>query len=160
MVSSTLFPLLLLFLAACGKKPDDDTQIRKLIEDFAHAENQRNATQLTGLFAPDGDIYIQNKRLASGTKQISASLLPRIPWSEIGPATYRVETVRKLDPHFAIVDTDRTYFTPVMKRSTFATFVLERTHDGWRIASYRNVLPGPPLSTDSTFERGKEPGAK
>lgn len=148
--------LFLLLLTACRTKADDDAAIRKLIDDFARAENQRNAAGLSALFAPDGDIFVQNKRLASGTKQIAASLQPRIPWSEIGPASYRIENLRKLDSHFAIVDTERTYFTPVMKRSTSATFVLERTHEGWQIASYRNMLLGPPLSTDSTFE----PGAK
>ncbi len=130
-------------------KGDDDRQIRKLVDDFARAENKRDGGGLVEFFAVDGDVVVQNVRLTRD--QIPKSLVPLLPWSETGPAVYHVQRIRVLRSGAALADTERTYFTSTLMRSSSCTFILVKENNQWRIASYRNAVLAPAISRDSPF---------
>ncbi len=131
-------------------KGDEDAAIRKLIDNFAKAENKRDGGGLIQFFTADGDVVVQNTRLTRD--QISKSLVPLLPWSETGPAVYHVQRIRMLHPGAALVDTERTYFTSTLMRSSSCTFVLAKENNQWRVASYRNAVLATPMSKDSPFD--------
>lgn len=127
----------------------EENAVRQFVDQFARAENTRNVEQLSQLFTVDGEAVVQNSVVAHGRDEIKKAVTPRLPWSEVGPATYKVERIRLLDAKSAVVDAKRSTVSPALVRSSAATFILSKEKAGWRVASYRCSSPAP--LADSPF---------
>jgi uncharacterized protein (TIGR02246 family) len=133
----------------------DEAAIRQFIDQFAQTENSRDGEKLSLLFAPDGEAVVQNEAIASGRDAIRKGVTPRLPWSEMGPATYKVRRIRFVNPDIALVDAQRAMFSSTFVRSSAVLFILRRRREGWRVESYRSASEKQPPLADSPFASGK-----
>lgn len=131
---------ILLCLTACAK-PAPTTQaadpVRQLVDGFQRAEAASDGARVSSLFSSDGALWINGKQVAQGPDAIRKYWPPRVPWSERTPASYCVWRIQYPKPSLAVVDTVRSYYSPIGRNEAECVFTLVKQPDGsWRILSY------------------------
>jgi uncharacterized protein (TIGR02246 family) len=134
-----------------GQVDSSDSAIRKLIHDFAAAEDHHDGKAIAALFTTGGQVSIQGRVVASGSDQIAESVAPKIPWSERFGPVYTIRQIRMVNGRNATVDAERVFQGPVLKRSSSTTFVVVKLGPAWRVSSYQDAENGTDRSPDPVF---------
>jgi uncharacterized protein (TIGR02246 family) len=143
----TVFLLVLFTSAAYGQSASrqaDDAAVRNLIQQYMDARNSRDAVKVRSLFTEDADQLVSTGEWRRGVDAVVrgavASSQKEAPRSSI-----QVEAIRFLQRDLALAD--GRYQTVSAgsnaSRNMWTTLVIKRTHQGWRIAAIRNMLPAP-----------------
>ncbi len=141
LVSNALIP------AALGQRgrAADDTAIRSLVARYVAAREQRDEKAVAALFTADADQLVSSGEWRKGRENLVKGAMASSQASS-GKRTITVESVRFLTADVAIADGRYEIAgsggTP--DRHMWASLIVTRTGEGWRIAAIRNMLPAAP----------------
>jgi ketosteroid isomerase-like protein len=108
----------------------DDAAIRKVIANFADAENKHDGKAIANLFLPDSpDREPISKQIASEGGV----------WTEKGPKRIDVDGIRFVKPDVALVDTTAKWYQSIMHASSRQMLILVKDHGEWKISVYRGL---------------------
>ena len=123
----------------------DGAAIRRLVQKYVDAREQKNAQAVEALFTSDADQLVSSGEWRKGRDQVVRGAMASSERTG-GKRTIALESIRYIDSGVAIAD-GRYVLTGLAGGTTrrmWSTFVLKRTSDGWRIAAIRNMLPAAP----------------
>jgi uncharacterized protein (TIGR02246 family) len=143
---STLAAFLMLSAPAFGQNKDE-AAIRDVVQQYAEARNRSDAKALEALFTSDADQLVSSGEWRRGRDAVVKGSLASSA-NASGRRAFTVETVRLLDPAVALVDSRYEIGGSggAAPRSMWATWLLVKSPEGWRISAIRNMLPAPPAS--------------
>jgi uncharacterized protein (TIGR02246 family) len=126
---------------ASAQSPDE-AAIRDVVRQYTEARNRNDEQALAALFAPDADQLVSSGEWRRGRGAVVKGSLASSQASA-GQRTFTIETLRMLAPTVAMVDSRYEIATTdgSVPRRMWATWILVKTGDGWRIAAIRNMLP-------------------
>jgi uncharacterized protein (TIGR02246 family) len=121
----------------------DEAAIRDLVAKYVDARNRGDAKALEALFAPNADQLVSTGEWRRGRDAVIKGSLAS---TSGGQRALTVDTIRVLAEGVAIVDSRYEIGAGDggAPRRMWATWMLVKTPDGWRIAAIRNMLPAPP----------------
>jgi uncharacterized protein (TIGR02246 family) len=131
--------------AATGQTPAaDEAAVRGLVKQYVDARERNDAKSVEALFTKDADQLVSSGEWRRGRDQLVKGAMASSAQSG-GKRTITVETVRF--PASGVAIADGRYEIAGLQggeaRKMWATFVMTREQDGWRIAAIRNMLPAP-----------------
>jgi uncharacterized protein (TIGR02246 family) len=170
-LSAQIFGLLITSMFAQNRPVGGENAARKLIADYAAAENKHDVQGMAALFRDDAVFRTVQGFLTKGRTEIEKNLAGS--YSGVfknSHATFEVMEVTPIRPDVIMVDAVMERLgvqapdgTPIPgQRKSLVNFVLTQEPEGWRIASYRNNVvisfvpggptvlgpaPGPPTAT-------------
>jgi uncharacterized protein (TIGR02246 family) len=120
----------------------DEAVIRDLVKQYAEARNRGDAKALDALFVPEADQLVSSGEWRKGRDAVVKGSLASSQASA-GQRAFTVETIRLVAARTAIVDSryEIAATDGGAPRRMWATWILVKTADGWRIAAIRNMLP-------------------
>lgn len=119
----------------------DEAAIRALVGRYVDARETQAPAAIAALFADDADQHTTTGEWRRGRAEIVAGGL-RSSAATPGTRTIRVETVRFLTPDVAIADGPYVITADgAAPRRMWATIVVVRQGEGWRITAIRNMAP-------------------
>jgi uncharacterized protein (TIGR02246 family) len=123
----------------------DEVAIRALVQKYTDARNKGEAKTLEALFVEHADQLVSSGEWRRGRDAVVKGSLASSA-SASGQRAFTVETIRMLSETVAIVDSryEIAGSGGAPPRNMWATWLLVRTADGWRIGAIRNMLPAPP----------------
>jgi len=119
--------------------------VRALVEAYSAARDKSDAAALTALFTADADQLVSSGEWRKGRDAVVKGAMASSR-STGGKRTITVEQVRFVAPDVAIADGryELTGLSGGTNRSMWATLIMKKTSNGWRIAAIRNMLPAAP----------------
>ena len=125
--------------------PTDDAAVRALVEAYSAARDKGDGAALTALFTADADQLVSSGEWRKGRDAVVKGAMASSR-STGGKRTITVEQVRFVAPDVAIADGryELTGLSGGTNRSMWATLIMKKTSNGWRIAAIRNMLPAAP----------------
>ena len=130
------------FLARAQAPSPEETAVRDVVRKYVDARDTIDPQAIEALFTRDADQLVSNgewrKGLAAVVKGTMASSR-----NSSGKRTITVESVRFVSPGVAIADGryEIAGATAADTRKMWATLVLAKESEGWRISAIRNMLP-------------------
>jgi uncharacterized protein (TIGR02246 family) len=123
----------------------DEAAIRETVARYVDARERIDPQAVETLFTPDADQLVSSGEWRKGRDAVVRGTMASSR-STGGTRTINVESVRFVTPDVAIADGryEITGLAGGEARRMWATLVLRRTENGWRIAAIRNMLPAPP----------------
>jgi uncharacterized protein (TIGR02246 family) len=128
-----------------GARGHDEAEIREVVGKYVAAREQIDAQAVEQLFTGDADQLVSSGEWRRGRDAVVRGAMASSR-STGGKRSITVETVRLVTPEVAIADGryELTGLAGGETRMMWATLVLKRTGNGWRITAIRNMLPAPP----------------
>ena len=117
----------------------DEVAIRGLVARYVDARDQKDPKATEALFTADADQLVSSGEWRKGRDALVRGAMASSEASG-GKRTITVETVRFLSPDVAIAD-GRYEIAGPQPRRMWASLIMKRTAEGWRIAGIRNMLP-------------------
>jgi len=121
---------------------DDEAAIRAIVARYVDARDQKDPKATEALFTADADQLVSSGEWRKGRDALVKGAMASSEASG-GKRTITVETVRFLSADVAIADGRYEIAGPTPRRM-WASLIMKRTADGWRIAGIRNMLPAVP----------------
>jgi len=131
---------------AQGSTPgNDEAPIRKIVSKYVDARERNDPKAVEALFTSDADQLVSSGEWRKGRDAVVRGAMASSR-STGGKRTITVEQVRFVAPDVAIADGryELTGLSGGTNRSMWATLIVKKTSNGWRIAAIRNMLPAPP----------------
>jgi uncharacterized protein (TIGR02246 family) len=131
---------------AQGSTPgNDEAPIREIVGKYVDARERNDPKAVEALFTSDADQLVSSGEWRKGRDAVVRGAMASSR-STGGKRTITVEQVRFMTPDVAIADGryDLTGLSGGTNRSMWATLIVKKTSNGWRIAAIRNMLPAPP----------------
>ena len=122
----------------------DEVAVRALVARYQEARDKSDGAALTGLFAKDADQLVSSGEWRRGRDAVVKGSLGSSQQAP-GKRTFTLETVRMIAAGVAIADSR--YDIEQADGSTrrmWASWVLVKDGDAWKIAAIRNMLPAAP----------------
>ena len=131
--------------AQAPARPADEAAVRDVVRRYVDARDRRDAQAIGALFTDDADQHTTAGQWRRGRAAIVPGTLASSQ-ANPGQRSIAVETVRFLAADVAIADGPYTIGAAGGDpgRRMWATIVLVRQGDGWRISAIRNMLPTVP----------------
>jgi uncharacterized protein (TIGR02246 family) len=144
-VFATTAAVLLFAAASVSSQAADEAAIRALVQKYTDARNKSDAKALDALFVEHADQLVSSGEWRRGRDAVVKGSLASSA-SAAGQRAFTIETIRMLSDTVAIVDSryEIAGSGGAPPRNMWATWLLVRTPDGWRIGAIRNMLPAPP----------------
>ncbi|MFL6465902.1 MAG: SgcJ/EcaC family oxidoreductase [Bryobacteraceae bacterium] len=122
----------------------DETAIRDLIQKYMDARNNKDAEKTRSLFTEDADQLVSTGEWRKGIDAVVRGAMASSQ-KEAAKSSIQVEAIRFLDPGIALVDGryETVSAATGASRKMWATLVVKRVGQDWRIAAIRNMLPAP-----------------
>ncbi len=133
------------FTPMVASAADDEAAVRELVRKYVDARDKMDPAATEALFTKDADQLVSTGEWRKGRDELVRGAMASSRTEE-GKRTITVETVRFLSPDVAIADGRYQIAGAGGTRSMWATLVMTRTPEGWRIAAIRNMLPSPPAT--------------
>lgn len=120
----------------------DDAAIRQVVQKYVDARESRDAGAVEALFTSDADQLVSSGEWRRGRAEVVRGTMASSQNSG-GKRTITVTTVRFLAAGVALADGryEITGMANGASRKMWASLVLTRGAEGWRIAAIRNMLP-------------------
>lgn len=132
-------------ISSADVSAEDAAAIKEVVRKYVAAREENDAAAVTALFTPDADQLVSSGEWRKGRDALVRGAMASSQRSG-GKRTIAVETIRAVAP--AVVLADGPYEIAASPgnaaRKMWATFVMTKQPDGWRIAAIRNMLPAPP----------------
>lgn len=130
---------------ASGQTPAaDEAAVKGLVKQYVDARERNDAKAVEALFTKDADQLVSSGEWRRGRDEVVKGAMASSARTG-GTRTITVETVRF--PASGVAIADGRYEIGGLQggeaRKMWATFVMTREKDGWRIAAIRNMLPAP-----------------
>jgi uncharacterized protein (TIGR02246 family) len=124
---------------------NDEAAIREIVGKYVDARERIDPQGVEALFTIDADQLVSSGEWRRGREAVVRGTMASSR-STGGRRSITVETVRFVTPEVAIADGryELTGLSGGATRSMWATLVLKRTGQGWRITAIRNMLPAAP----------------
>jgi uncharacterized protein (TIGR02246 family) len=131
--------------APSAAQTTEETAIRDVVRQYAEARNRQDAKALEALFVSDADQLVSSGEWRRGRDAVVKGSLTSSQ-ARAGQRAFTVDTVRVVSPGVALVDSRYEIGASegTVARRMWATWLLVKTPEGWRIAAIRNMLPAPP----------------
>jgi uncharacterized protein (TIGR02246 family) len=128
-----------------AKRHGYEADIFVVIQNYEHARNSPNASQIEALFTTDADQLVSSGEWRKGRRAIVSGTMASSRRTG-GHRRIIVESIRLVAPGVAIVDGryELTGLAGGTTRRMWSTFIMTRGPKGWRIAAIRNMLPAAP----------------
>ena len=134
------------FLASVGLaaqtsvSSQDEAAVREVVRRYVNARELKDPAAIEALFTSDADQHTTSGEWRRGRAQIVPGTLES---SKRNPGTrmITVQAVRFITSDVAIADGPYEIAGAGGTRRMWATLVLKREADGWRIAAIRNMVP-------------------
>jgi uncharacterized protein (TIGR02246 family) len=126
--------------AAFAQKPADEAAVRDVVKRYVDAREARDAKAIESLFTSDADQLVSSGVWRKGRAEVVKGTLASSEASG-GKRTITVETVRFFSPDVAVADGRYEIAGGAETRKMWASLVIVRKPEGWRIAAIRNMLP-------------------
>uniref|UniRef100_Q01V51 Alpha/beta hydrolase fold-3 domain protein n=1 Tax=Solibacter usitatus (strain Ellin6076) TaxID=234267 RepID=Q01V51_SOLUE len=117
----------------------DEAAIREIVARYVDARDQKDPQATAALFTEDADQLVSSGEWRRGREALVKGAMASSEASG-GKRTITVETVRFLSADVAIADGRYEIAGPTPRRM-WASLIMKRTAEGWRIAAIRNMLP-------------------
>lgn len=128
-------------LAAPPSRAADEAAIRALVRSYVDARELRSPEAVGALFTPDADQHTTAGEWRRGRAEIVPGTM-RSSAATTGVRNITVQTLRFLTADVAIADGPYTITGPGPEvRRMWATLVVTRQAEGWKIAAIRNATP-------------------
>lgn len=133
------------WLAQGGGGSNDEAAVRQVVSKYVDARERIDPKAVEELFTSDADQLVSSGEWRKGRDAVVRGTMASSR-STGGKRSITVESVRFLTPDVAIADGryELTGLAGGATRNMWATLVLKRTEQGWRIAAIRNMLPAAP----------------
>jgi uncharacterized protein (TIGR02246 family) len=133
------------WVAQTGVRVNDEAAIREIVGKYVDARERIDPQGVEALFTIDADQLVSSGEWRRGREAVVRGTMASSR-STGGRRSITVETVRFVTPEVAIADGryELTGLSGGATRSMWATLVLKRTGQGWRITAIRNMLPAAP----------------
>ncbi len=130
------------WFAQNSARGNDETAIREIVSKYVDARERIDPKAVEDLFTSDADQLVSSGEWRKGRDAVVRGTMASSR-STGGKRSITVESVRFVTPDVAIADGryELTGLAGGATRSMWATLVLKRTENGWRIAAIRNMLP-------------------
>jgi uncharacterized protein (TIGR02246 family) len=124
---------------------NDEAPIREIVSKYVDARERNDPKAVEALFTGDADQLVSSGEWRKGRDAVVQGAMASSR-STGGKRTITVEQVRFLTPEVAIADGryELTGLSGGTNRSMWATLIMKKTGNGWRIAAIRNMLPAAP----------------
>jgi uncharacterized protein (TIGR02246 family) len=123
----------------------DEAAVREVVRKYVSARESRDPEAIGALFTADADQLVSDGTWRKGRDELVRGMLDSSKRTG-GRRSIQVESVRFLAPDLALVDGryKQAGLAGGKDRELWATLILRRGPEGWRIAAIRNMLPAPP----------------
>jgi uncharacterized protein (TIGR02246 family) len=134
------------FLASVGLaaqtsvSSQDEAAVREVVRRYVNARELKDPAAIEALFTSDADQHTTSGEWRRGRAQIVPGTLESSKRNP-GTRTITVQAVRFITSDVAIADGPYEIAGAGGTRRMWATLVLKREADGWRIAAIRNMVP-------------------
>ena len=131
---------------AQGSTPgNDEAPIQEIVKKYVDARERNDPKAVEALFTNDADQLVSSGEWRKGRDAVVKGAMASSR-STGGKRTITVEQVRFVAPDVAIADGryELTGLAGGTNRSMWATLIMKKTSNGWRIAAIRNMLPAAP----------------
>jgi uncharacterized protein (TIGR02246 family) len=118
----------------------DEAAVREVVQRYVNARELKDPAAIEALFTADADQHTTSGEWRRGRAQIVPGTLESSKRNP-GTRTITVQAVRFMTSDVAIVDGPYEIAGAGGTRRMWATLVLKREADGWRIAAIRNMVP-------------------
>jgi uncharacterized protein (TIGR02246 family) len=118
----------------------DEAAVREVVRRYVNARVLKDAAAIEALFTADADQHTTSGEWRRGRAQIVPGTLESSKRNP-GTRTITVQAVRFMTSDVAIVDGPYEIVGAGGTRRMWATLVLKREADGWRIGAIRNMVP-------------------
>jgi uncharacterized protein (TIGR02246 family) len=138
---------LLLAIGAWTQTPNkDEAAIRGVVSQYVAAREAIDPKAVEALFTSDADQLVSSGEWRKGRDAVVRGSIASSRNSG-GKRTITVESIRMITADVAIADGryELAGMAEGATRSMWATLVLKRTEQGWRITAIRNMLPAAPV---------------
>ena len=124
---------------------NDEAPIREIVSKYVDARERNDPKAVEALFTGDADQLVSSGEWRKGRDAVVRGAMASSR-STGGKRTITVEQVRFVTPDVAIADGryELTGLSGGTNRSLWATLVMKKTSNGWRISAIRNMLPAAP----------------
>ena len=124
---------------------NDESPIREIVSKYVDARERNDPKAVEALFTGDADQLVSSGEWRKGRDAVVQGAMASSR-STGGKRTITVEQVRFVTPDVAIADGryELTGLSSETNRSMWATLVVKKTSNGWRISAIRNMLPAAP----------------
>lgn len=143
-VLTCLFAVLSVGILGAQAKPagaHDEGAVRDVVRKYVDARARSDAKAVAALFTEDSDQLTSSGEWRKGRDEVVKGSLASSQ-RNAGRRTIEVETVRFVADDVAVADGRYEIAAEgAATRRMWATFVMRRGRDGWRIAAIRNMLP-------------------
>ena len=129
-----------------GSTPgNDEAPIREIVNKYVDARERNDPKAVEALFTNDADQLVSSGEWRKGRDAVVKGAMASSR-STGGKRTITVEQVRFVAPDVAIADGryELTGLSGGTNRSMWATLIMKKTGNGWRITAIRNMLPAAP----------------
>jgi uncharacterized protein (TIGR02246 family) len=131
---------------AQGSTPGhDEAPIREIVSKYVDARERNDPKAVEALFTNDADQLVSSGEWRKGRDAVVRGAMASSR-STGGKRSITVEQVRFVAPDVAIADGryELSGLAGGTNRSMWATLIMKKTSNGWRIAAIRNMLPAAP----------------
>jgi uncharacterized protein (TIGR02246 family) len=118
----------------------DEAAVREVVRRYVNARELKDPAAFEALFTADADQHTTSGEWRRGRAQIVPGTLESSTRNP-GTRTITVQAVRFITADVAIADGPYEIAGAGGTRRMWATLVLKREGDGWRIAAIRNMVP-------------------
>jgi len=128
-----------------ASKNNNDAPIREIVSKYVDARERNDAKAVEALFTGDADQLVSSGEWRKGRDAVVQGAMASSR-STGGKRTITLEQVRFLTPEVAIADGryELSGLAGGTNRSMWATLIMKKPSNGWRIAAIRNMLPAAP----------------
>ncbi|HEU0004435.1 MAG TPA: SgcJ/EcaC family oxidoreductase [Terriglobia bacterium] len=134
-----------LCFAQSGARENDEAPIREIVSKYVDARERIDPKAVEALFTRDADQLVSSGEWRKGRDAVVRGTMASSRGTG-GKRTITVEQVRFVTPDVAIADGryELTGLSGGATRSMWATLIMKKASDGWRITAIRNMLPATP----------------
>ena len=119
----------------------DQAAVRALVDAYSAARDKGDAAALTALFTADADQLVSSGEWRRGREAVVKGSLASSEQTQ-GTRTFTVDTVRMIAANVALADSRYEIAqTGGATRRMWASWLLVKDGDAWKIAAIRNMLP-------------------
>jgi uncharacterized protein (TIGR02246 family) len=125
----------------------NENAIRDIVNKYVEAREKIDPKGVEVLFTNDADQLVSSGEWRRGRDAVVRGTMESSRRNE-GKRSITVESIRFVSDDVAIVDAryDITALAGGASRNMWATFVMKRAGNSWRIAAIRNMLPAAPTA--------------
>ena len=124
---------------------NDEAPIREIVSKYVDARERNDPKAVEALFTNDADQLVSSGEWRKGRDAVVQGAMASSR-STGGKRAITVDQVRFVTPEVAIADGryELTGLSGGTNRSMWATLIMKKTSNGWRIVAIRNMLPAAP----------------